>query len=109
MGGSCLRLLSMLLFWAFLFCKFGAAHLLYWVAMMLIVFTSSGLLLASVPDFGNPYWLAMAVAVERPTGGVVKLATTFVFGEPEEVENGTEHEASRRTRKSNPLMPAEEV
>jgi len=71
---------------------------------------SSGLLLLSVPDFGNPNLVTMAIAVEKPVAGVVKLATSVLYGEPDETEdNTTETRESRRTRKGNPQMPAEDI
>jgi hypothetical protein len=69
--------------------------------------TSSGLLLLSVPDFGNPRLLALAIAVEKPEGGVVRLATNLVFGEPEEGEEDTGEDLHHRhNRKSHPRRHA---
>ena len=71
---------------------------------------SSGLLLLSVPDFGNPNLVVMAITVEKPVAGVVKLATSVLYGEPDEIEENTaETGESRRTRKSNPRMLAEDI
>ncbi len=61
---------------------------------------SSGLLLPSVPDFGNPNLVTMAIAVEKPVAGVLKLATSVLYGEPDETEEDTRD--SRRTHKINP-------
>jgi len=46
----------------------------------------SGLLLVSVTDFGNPNLVTMALAVEKPVDGVLKLATSVSYGEPEEAD-----------------------
>lgn len=74
----------------------------------MVAFLLSGLLLLSVPDFGTPNLLALAIAVEKPVDGVVKLATSVVFGEPEDGEDtAAEHYEGRRTRKSNLRMPVE--
>lgn len=52
----------------------------------------------------------MAIAVEKPVVGVVKLATSVLYGELDETEENTaETRESRRTRKSNPRMPAEDI
>ena len=60
---------------------------------------SSGLLLLSVSDFGNPNLVTLAIAVEKPIAGVVKLATSVLYGEPDETEeNTTETRESQRTR-----------
>ena len=60
---------------------------------------SSGLLLLSVSDFGNPNLVTLAIAVEKPVAGVVKLATSVLYGEPDETEeNTTETRESQRTR-----------
>ncbi len=64
----------------------------------------SGLLLLSVPDFGNPESLAMAVAVEKPIDGVLRLATSVDVGEPEETAD--EHQ---QTHKSKPNMPVADI
>ncbi|CZR67406.1 uncharacterized protein PAC_17305 [Phialocephala subalpina] len=75
---------------------------------VILGFLVFGLLLLSIPDFGTPSLLALAIAVQKPVDGVVKLATSVVFGEPEDGEDTTnEHYEGRRTRKSNPRMPAE--
>lgn len=75
---------------------------------VILGFLVFGLLLLSVPDFGTPSLLALAIAVEKPVDGVVKLATSVVFGEPEDGEGtADEHYEGRRTRKSNPRMPVE--
>ncbi|KAE8442405.1 hypothetical protein EG329_003363 [Mollisiaceae sp. DMI_Dod_QoI] len=73
-------------------------------AAVILGFIAFGLLLLSVPDFGNPESLAMAVAVEKPIDGVLRLATSVVFGEPEETEDEHQH-----THKNKPRMPAEDV
>lgn len=69
------------------------------------------MLLLSVPDFGTPNLLVLAVAVEKPVDGVLKLALGLVFGEPEtgeqvggvEEEDDTEDHHHRRNRHSNPM------
>lgn len=50
---------------------------------------ASGLLLNSILDFGTPSWVTMAVAVEKPFSGVMKLSTSILYGEVDEEENGT--------------------
>ena len=50
---------------------------------------SSGLLLLSVPDFANLNLVTMAITVEKPVAGVVKLATSVLYGEPDETEENT--------------------
>ncbi|TVY93360.1 hypothetical protein LAWI1_G000722 [Lachnellula willkommii] len=68
---------------------------------------NSGFLVLSVPDFGNPSLLALAIAVEKPQGGVVRLATNLVFGAPVEEENEAGEDLHhRRNRKSHPRRPA---
>lgn len=67
---------------------------------------NSGLLLLSILDFGNPISLSLAIAIERPEGGVVKLGTSFVFGEPVEEHSPAEDVHHRRNRRSNPLRRA---
>jgi len=68
----------------------------------------SGFLLLSVPDFGNPSLLALAIAVEKPQGGVVRLATNLVFGAPVEEDHDDDEEDihHRRNRRSHPRRPA---
>ena len=65
-----------------------------------------------MPDFGSPNLVTMAIAVEKPVSGVMKLATSVLYGEPEETEEIGETEGEvytgRKTRKSNPRMPAGE-
>ncbi|TVY33383.1 hypothetical protein LSUB1_G007824 [Lachnellula subtilissima] len=80
------------------------ATVMHAVILGFIVF---GFLLLSVPDFGNPSLLALAIAVEKPQGGVVRLATNLVFGAPavEEQDDG-EDLHHRRNRKSHPRRPA---
>jgi hypothetical protein len=43
-------------------------------------------LLLSVTDFGYPNLVALAIAVEKPVDGVLKLATSVQYGEPDEGE-----------------------
>lgn len=67
----------------------------------------SGILLLSVPDFGTPNSLAMEIAIEKLAGGAVRLTTIVSLGEQEDTEGSfTEPDEHRRTRKSNPRMPA---
>jgi hypothetical protein len=52
----------------------------------------------------------MAITVEKPVAGVVKLATSVLYGEPDETEENTaEAHESRRARKGNTGMPAEDT
>jgi len=64
----------------------------------------SGLLLLSVPDFGTPSQLALAVAIEKPVDGVVRLATSVVFGLPEEDAEGNESHGQHYAGKGHPRM-----
>ncbi len=74
------------------------------------VFCSSGLLLVSVPDFGNATLVTLAVAVEKPVAGVVTLTTSVLYGEPDETEGDTaEARDSRRSQKSKPRRPLEDT
>jgi len=73
-------------------------------------FITFGLLLLSVPDFGNPNLVTMAIAVEKPVAGVMKLTTSVLYGEPVETEESTaETHESRHARKNNPRTPAEDI
>ena len=73
---------------------------------------SSGLLLLSVSDFGDPHLVIMAIAVEKPVSGVLRLGSSVSYGEAEATEDAVEPEdetyAGRKTRKSNPRMPVTE-
>lgn len=40
-------------------------------------------------DFGTPSWVTMAVAIEKPFSGVMKLSTSVLYGEADDEENGT--------------------
>jgi len=52
----------------------------------------------------------MAIAVEKPVAGVVRLATSVLYGEPDDTEENTaETRESRRTHKSKPRMPAQDI
>lgn len=53
---------------------------------MLILYYSA-LLLISVPDFGNPSLVTLAVTVEKPAKGLYKLATSVLHGEPDDEED----------------------
>lgn len=48
----------------------------------------------------------MAIAVERPVSGVVKLSSSVLYGEPDDTEESGETETEvyggRKARKSNP-------
>lgn len=48
------------------------------------VVDSSGALLLSILDFGNPALVTMALSVEKPARGLWKLATSVLYGEPDE-------------------------
>ncbi|TVY23034.1 hypothetical protein LHYA1_G007647 [Lachnellula hyalina] len=80
-----------------------------WIAdSTCLLWMDSGFLLLSVPDFGNPSLLALAIAVEKPQGGVVRLATNLVFGAPVEEDHDDDGEDihHRRNRRSHPRRPA---
>lgn len=49
-------------------------------------FITFGLLLVSAVDFGYPGSVNLAVAVEKPAPGLLKLATSVQFGEPDDSE-----------------------
>ena len=52
----------------------------------------------------------MEIAVEKPTGGPVKLTTSILLGEQEDAEDSIiEPDEYRRSRKSNPQMPVGEI
>ncbi len=53
---------------------------------------NSGLLLLSITDFGYPNLVTLALAVEKPVDGVLRLATSVQYGEPED-----DHEESAET------------
>lgn len=57
------------------------------VAADVLGFIAFGLLLVSVPDLGNPSLVTMAVVVEKPANGLLKLATSVLHGEPDEDED----------------------
>ena len=44
----------------------------------------SGLLLLSITDFGYPNLVTLALAIEKPVDGVLRLATSVQYGEPED-------------------------
>ena len=67
----------------------------------------SALLLLSVPDFGSPNLVNTAIVVERPIAGLLKLATSVEYGEPDEADENETHE-QRRYGKSKPRVPAED-
>ncbi|KAH9206897.1 hypothetical protein DL95DRAFT_396503 [Leptodontidium sp. 2 PMI_412] len=52
-------------------------------AGVILGFLGFGLLLVSVPDFGNPELVTMGVSIEKPATGILKLATSLEFGEAE--------------------------
>lgn len=64
---------------------FGLVSLLVvgYVRLFTDDFCGSGLLLVSVPDFGNPELVTMGVSIEKPATGILKLATSLEFGEAE--------------------------
>jgi len=59
------------------------------------VFLDSGLLLVSVPDFGNPKQVTLAIQVDRPGEGLIKVGSSLVFGELDEGENEEAYEYGR--------------
>jgi len=48
----------------------------------------------------------MAIAVEKPVAGVVKLVTSLLYGAPDNTEEGT---AKAHARKSNPRMSEDDI
>lgn len=38
----------------------------------------------SIPDFGNPNAVTLDLAIEKPSEGLVKLATSVLFGEDDD-------------------------
>ncbi|KAK0122425.1 hypothetical protein ONS95_010661 [Cadophora gregata] len=56
-------------------------------AGVVLGFLGFGLLLISVPDFGNPELVTMVVSIEKPVTGILKLATSLDFGEAEAEES----------------------
>ena len=48
-----------------------------------------------------------AIVVERPIAGLLKLATSVEYGEPDEADENETHE-QRRYGKSKPRVPAED-
>jgi hypothetical protein len=65
----------------------------------------SGLLLVSLTDFGYPNLVTLALAVEKPVDGVLKLATSVQYGEPEETEEQPETHQYGRPGKRNSQTP----
>lgn len=63
-------------------------------AGVILGFIGFGLLLISVPDFGNPELVTMGVSIEKPVTGILKLATSLDFGEAEESEEFEEGSSS---------------
>jgi hypothetical protein len=63
--------------------------------------------LLSVPDFGSPNLVNTTIAVEKPISGLLKLATSVEYGEPDEADENETHE-QRRYGKSKPRVPAED-
>jgi len=63
---------------------------------VILGFLVFGLLLLSVPDFGIPSLLAVALAIEKPVDGTLKIATSVVFGEPENEGDVTDEQGDHR-------------
>ncbi|KAH7370866.1 hypothetical protein BKA65DRAFT_545565 [Rhexocercosporidium sp. MPI-PUGE-AT-0058] len=63
-------------------------------AGVVLGFLGFGLLLISVPDFGNPELVTMGVTIEKPVTGILKLGASLEFGEAEESEEFEEGSAS---------------
>jgi hypothetical protein len=62
----------------------------------------------AVPDFGTPNQLALAIAIEKPVHGVYRLATSVVFGEPEDLDaDAEEYQERHYVRKNIPRMAEE--
>ena len=49
-------------------------------------FWYSGLLLPSTLDFADPTLVSLALAVEKPVAGVLRLATSLTYGSPDEAQ-----------------------
>ncbi|PVH80921.1 hypothetical protein DL98DRAFT_654370 [Cadophora sp. DSE1049] len=75
-------------------------------AGVILGFMGFGLLLISVPDFGNPELVTMGVSIEKPLTGILKLATSLEFGEAEE---SGEYEEGSSSGKSNSRIHGEEI
>lgn len=67
----------------------------------------SGLLLISIPDFGNPELVNMGLSIEKPANGILKWATSLEFGEAEEEEAEVNHEHGKG--KSNSRVDGEDI
>jgi len=72
-------------------------------AAVILGFLVFGLLLLSLTDFGYPNLVTMAVAVEKPVDGVLRLATSLQYGEPDETdeEPAETHEYGRPGKKNS--------
>jgi len=70
---------------------------------VILGFLVFGLLLLSITDFGYPNLVTLAIAVEKPVDGVVRLATSLQYGEPDEVEEepAETHEYGRPGKKNS--------
>ncbi|KAK2624183.1 hypothetical protein QTJ16_006133 [Diplocarpon rosae] len=55
-------------------------------AGVVLGFLGLGLLLISVPDFGNPELVTMSISIEKPSAGIHKLSTSLTFGQVESEE-----------------------
>jgi len=75
-------------------------------AGVILGFMGFGLLLISVPDFGNPELVTMGVSIEKPVTGILQLATSLKFGEAEESED---YEEGSSSGKSNSRVHGEEI
>ncbi|KAH8779019.1 hypothetical protein BGZ57DRAFT_890306 [Hyaloscypha finlandica] len=72
---------------------------------VILGFIVFGLLLVSITDFGYPNLVTLALAVEKPVDGVLKLATSVQYGEPEETEEQPETHQYGRPGKRNSQTP----
>lgn len=73
--------------------------------MLIYPLSSSGLLLISAPDFGYPGSVNLAVAVEKPSSGLIKFATSVQFGESED----SEEDGAGSTRDTGKYVQHEDV
>lgn len=61
--------------------------------MYILITVFSGLLLPSAPDCGNPALITMAVAIEKPGSGLLKFASSVLYGEVDPDSDDNDEEA----------------
>jgi hypothetical protein len=59
----------------------------------------SGLLLNSVTDFGTPSQVVVAMAIEKPVPGVVKVTHSVHYGEPDQTTDDVDVETGQASGK----------